>query len=81
MTAATTARATHEQDKGLLSVKGSIDDNPAKSGWAVDKGGIGKDQAAVFRLASPAKGPFHLTVTLVMAHPNPWQKKYGIAIY
>jgi len=41
------AEATHQQNKGGLSVAASIDDDP-RSGWAVDAGGIGKDQAAVF---------------------------------
>ncbi|MFM7866985.1 MAG: hypothetical protein ACKPHU_22460, partial [Planctomycetaceae bacterium] len=40
----TQARATHQQDSGELSVAASIDDREI-SGWAVDHGGIGKDQA------------------------------------
>ena len=46
------ARATHQQDTGHLSVKGSIDDG-YESGWAVDIGGIGKDQSAVFDCEKP----------------------------
>lgn len=33
----------------------AFDDNPTGTGWAVDKGGIGKDQAAVFELAEAIK--------------------------
>ena len=46
------AEATHEQNKGGLSVASSLDDD-AKTGWAVDSGGIGKDQAAAFTFAEP----------------------------
>ena len=45
------AMATHEQNKGSLSVASAIDDDPG-SGWAVD-GQIGKDQAAVFVFDHP----------------------------
>ena len=45
------AKATHQQNTGSLSVASAFDDNPTGTGWAVDKGGIGKDQAAVFELA------------------------------
>ena len=45
-------RATHEQNKDNLSVASAIDKD-AKSGWAVDFGGIGKDQAAVFTFTEP----------------------------
>ena len=47
------AKATHEQNRGNLSVASAFDANPTGTGWAVDKGGIGKDQAAVFELAEP----------------------------
>ncbi|MFT5131049.1 MAG: cytochrome c553, partial [Rhodothermales bacterium] len=40
-------RATHQQNTSNLSIASSIDNN-AVSGWAVDVGGIGKDQAAVY---------------------------------
>jgi hypothetical protein len=66
------ARATHQQNTGDLSVAASIDDNPT-SGWAVDAGGIGKDQAAVFDFDAPvshADGA-RWTITLSMNHPNP----------
>lgn len=48
-------RATHEQNKGALSVASSLDADKKKSGWAVDFGGIGKDQAAVFEFAEPVE--------------------------
>jgi mono/diheme cytochrome c family protein len=65
------ARATHEQDQGSLSVAASIDGDPV-SGWAVDRGGIGHDQAAVFDLAEPvvSDGTETLTITLTFQHPN-----------
>jgi hypothetical protein len=65
------ARATHQQNKGALSVAASIDDDPI-SGWAVDAGGIGKDQAAVFDFAEPVgfEEGTRLTITLVLNHPN-----------
>ena len=47
------ARASHEQNKGDLSVKSSLDADINKTGWAVDFGGIGKDNTAIFNLASP----------------------------
>ncbi len=50
-----TARATHEQNKGGLSVASSIDADKRKTGWAVDFGGIGEDQAAVFEFAEAAE--------------------------
>lgn len=45
-------RATHQQNEGSLSVASSLDDDP-RSGWAVDAGGIGKDQAAAFAFEQP----------------------------
>ena len=59
------AEATHQQNKESLSVASSLDGNP-KSGWAVDGGGIGKDQAAAFTFAEPLdiEGGAKLTVTL-----------------
>ncbi|MDF1858723.1 MAG: PSD1 and planctomycete cytochrome C domain-containing protein [Verrucomicrobiales bacterium] len=47
------AKATHEQNTGSLSVASAFDSNPTGTGWAVDKGGIGKDQAAVFEISGP----------------------------
>lgn len=46
-------QATHQQNESNLSVASSFDADPNGSGWAVDVGGIGKDQAAVFQLAEP----------------------------
>ena len=40
-------RATHQQNTSNLSIASTIDDN-GTSGWAVDAGGIGKDQAAAY---------------------------------
>lgn len=47
------ARATHEQNKSNLSAASSFDSDINGTGWAVDLGGIGKDQAAVFKLSEP----------------------------
>ena len=47
------ARASHEQNKGNLSVNSSLDTDINKTGWAVDAGGIGKDNTAIFTLAAP----------------------------
>ncbi|WP_197443922.1 DUF1549 domain-containing protein [Maioricimonas rarisocia] len=63
------AAATHEQNDGVLSVRGSIDDNP-QSGWAVDFGGIGKDQAAVFTLAEPLQQDGQVELTFTMKFDN-----------
>ncbi len=46
-------KATHQQNTGDLSVASSIDSDKRKTGWAVDVGGIGKEQAAVFEFAEP----------------------------
>jgi mono/diheme cytochrome c family protein len=66
------ATATHQQDSGMLSVAASID-NDGVSGWAVDMGGIGKDQAAVFELAEPLslEKATKIQVVMVCNHPNP----------
>ena len=68
----TNARATHQQNTDSLSVAASFDADPT-SGWAVDAGGIGKDQAAVFDLESPIgiSGAARWTITLSMNNPNP----------
>ena len=65
------ARATHEQDKKNLSVAATLDEDP-KTGWAVDKGGIGKDQAAVFELDEPVgfPGGTVLRIRMPFEHPN-----------
>lgn len=66
------ARATHQQNADTLSVAASIDTDPI-SGWAVDAGGIGKDQAAVFDLQTPQalEGASRWIITLTLNHPNP----------
>jgi len=59
-------KATHQQNTGGLSVASSIDGDKRKSGWAVDFGGIGKEQAAVFEFAAPVgfEGGTGLTVEM-----------------
>ena len=57
-------KATFEQNKDSLSVASSIDDNKRTSGWAVDHGGIGKDQAASFEFVSPVSHPNGVKLTL-----------------
>ena len=46
-------QATHQQNEQSLSVASAIDSESSSTGWAVDAGGIGKDQAAVFELENP----------------------------
>jgi len=58
------ARATHQQNTGGLSVKSSFDGDRDKSGWAVDGGGIGKDQAAIFVFEKPLASDARLTVRM-----------------
>lgn len=58
------ARATHQQNEGGLSVKSAFDGDPEKSGWAVDGGGIGKDQAAVFVFEKPLSADTRLTIRM-----------------
>ena len=59
-------KSTHQQNTGGLSVASSIDGDKRKSGWAVDAGGIGKAQAAVFEFAAPVgfEGGTVLTVEM-----------------
>ena len=59
-------KATHQQNTAGLSVASSIDSDMRKSGWAVDFGGIGKEQAAVFEFAAPVgfEGGTILTVEM-----------------
>lgn len=47
------AKATHEQNSRNLSAAAIIDSDPNGTGWAVDKGGIGKDQAVVIGFDKP----------------------------
>ncbi len=68
----TNPRATHQQNTDSLSIAASIDAEPT-SGWAVDAGGIGKDQAAVVDFAEPVGtgDEVMLTITMSFPHPNP----------
>jgi hypothetical protein len=65
------AIATHEQNKTSLSIASSFDGDSG-TGWAVDGGGIGKSQAAIFHFAKPVEFPGGaiLTVTLRFEHSN-----------
>jgi hypothetical protein len=65
------AAATHQQNETSLSVAASFDDDPI-SGWAVDHGGIGSSQAAVFYFAEPIRpaAGSELTVRMTFQHPN-----------
>ena len=65
------ARATHQQDDASLSVAASLGSD-ADKGWAVDGGGIGKDQAAVFDLGVPLviTPGTKLIVQMRFEHPN-----------
>lgn len=64
-------RATHQQNADSLSIAASLDTDPV-SGWAVDQGGIGHDQAAVFDLGQPltSDGVVRWTIRLHFNHPN-----------
>jgi hypothetical protein len=57
-------RATHQQNGGGLSAASAIDADPQSSGWAVDLGGIGRDQAAVFAWETPLPTDSRLTVRM-----------------
>ncbi len=65
-------RASHQQNTDSLSIAASIDAEPT-SGWAVDAGGIGKDNAAVVNFAEPVGtgDEVVLTVTLAFQNGNP----------
>ncbi|MGB0742582.1 MAG: DUF1553 domain-containing protein, partial [Planctomycetaceae bacterium] len=62
-------RATHQQNTQSLSVAASIDSDDV-SGWAVDQGGIGTSQAAVFDLEQAVDGDFRWSLKLTLRHPN-----------
>lgn len=70
------ARATHQQNAGSLSVASSIDADPV-SGWAVDAGGIGKDQAAVFEFAEPVGFEGGTRIVVTMSFRNNTQHALG----
>ena len=65
------AIATHQQNGSSLSVAASIDGDKI-SGWAVDSGGIGKEQAAVFTLKDVFENQSQnrWRVVLTFQHPN-----------
>ena len=65
------AIATHQQNATNLSVASSLDGKP-NTGWAVDGGGIGKDQAAIFQFEKPVgfECGTILTIKLRFEHPN-----------
>jgi len=67
------AEATHQQNAESLSVASSIDGDKV-SGWAVDSGGIGKDQAAVFTLDQPFDNRSNQRWKIVMTFRHPNQK-------
>lgn len=71
------AKATHQQNTDSLSVASSFDDNPDGTGWAVDFGGIGKDQAAVFAFASPVEIKEDATLELSLRFSNNGQHSMG----
>ncbi|MCB1090555.1 MAG: DUF1553 domain-containing protein [Verrucomicrobiae bacterium] len=60
----TDARATYQQNEGGLSVRSSIDADKEKSGWAVDGGGIGKDQAAIFGFEKPLEADSRVLIRM-----------------
>lgn len=71
------AEATHEQNKDNLSAASSFDKEPDKTGWAVDFGGIGKDQAAVFHLAKPLQVAEGTTLEFRLRFSNNGQHSLG----
>jgi cytochrome c553 len=70
------ARATHQQNADSLSVQASVDADPV-SGWAVDAGGIGKDQTAVFDLAESLPGSGRRWLRFEMKFNNNGQHSLG----
>lgn len=71
------AEATHQQNKGNLSVASSFDSNPDGTGWAVDAGGIGKDQAAVFKLEKPLQLEKETSLQFELRFANNGQHSLG----
>lgn len=71
------ARATHEQNPKNLSVASAIDEDPRGTGWAVDAGGIGKDQAAVFALAPPLENATGSALEFKLTFANNGQHSLG----
>ena len=71
------AAATHQQNSAHLSVDSAVDDDPAATGWAVDKGGIGHDQAAVFELEQPFMAPDGVELEFQLTFANNGQHSLG----
>lgn len=71
------AEATHQQNTTSLSAASSFDKEPDKTGWAVDFGGIGKDQAAVFVLAKPLQIAEGTTLEFQLRFSNNAQHSLG----
>ena len=66
------AWATFQQNQSSLSAQSSIDGDKLRSGWAVDMGGIGKDQAIVLQFAQPVSlaANAEFSLRLRFDHPN-----------
>ncbi len=71
------AQATHQQNTGNLSVASAFDSNPTGTGWAVDKGGIGRDQAAVFKFSQPVGFPGGAVLEIQLMFANNSQHSIG----
>lgn len=71
------AKATHQQNTTSLSAASSFDKQTDKTGWAVDFGGIGKDQAAVFFLAKPLRVAEGTTLEFQLRFSNNTQHSLG----
>ena len=71
------AKATHEQNTGNLSAKASIDKDVNGTGWAVDKGGIGKDQALVIGFDKPVSIAGETTFEFELRFSNNGQHSMG----
>ncbi len=71
------AKATHQQNEGSLSVASAIDQDPTGTGWAVDFGGIGKNQAAVFELETPLEVEKEIRLEFQLTFSNNAQHSMG----
>ena len=71
------ATATHQQNEENLSAASAIDGDPSGTGWAVDFGGIGKDQAAVFELQNPLTASATETLAVHLTFANNGQHSLG----
>ncbi|YCM43188.1 PSD1 and planctomycete cytochrome C domain-containing protein [Verrucomicrobiaceae bacterium 227] len=73
----TAPQATHQQNQENLSAASSIDENTETTGWAIDLGGIGHDQAAVFQLATPLDPSLDSTLEIEMRFAANGQHSLG----